>query len=141
MGKETGAGSEEHLINAVERLTVIQRSILELNREANRVRMHIRDFDVNMDALNILANARSRDEQGGGMQVLQDLIRYARQTGTHIDAYEGGGVPRKFDDALPPEVEESIEHPGERASGGFLKLVTQLVAAAVVTSGLFVLIH
>ena len=141
MGKETGAGGEERLINAVERLTVIQRSILELNREANRIRMHIRDFDVNMDALNILANVRSKDEQGGGVQVLEDLIRYARQTGTQIDAHEGAGARRTSDDAAVPEVEKRIEPAGERASGGLWKLVTQLAVAAAVTSGLFVLIH
>ena len=143
MSTETGAGSEERLVNAVERLTGIQKSILELNREANRIRAYIKDFDVNMEALNILANVRSRDEQGGGVQVLEDLVRYARQTGTQIDAYEGGGAPRMPDEAALPETEaeKRVEHSGERAPGGLWKVVTQLVAAAAVTSGLFVLIH
>ena len=141
MGKETGAGSEERLNNTVERLTRIYGSITELNREANRIRVHIKDFDVNVEALNMLANARSRDEQGGGMQVLQDLIRYARQTGTQIEAYEGEGALQTPDDSIPLAVEKSIEVSGDRESRGLLKLLSQLAAALAVTLGLFVLIH
>ena len=143
MGKEAGAGDEERLMNAVERLTGIQKSMLELNREANRIRAHIKDFDVNMEALNILANVRSKDEQGGGVRVLEDLIGYARQTGTPIDAGGAGDIPRTPDHAVPTpsEVEKRIENPGIPASRGLLKLLTQLAVAAAVTSGLFVLIH
>ena len=143
MVKKAGADDEERLMNAVKRLTGIQKSILELNREANRIRTHIKDFDVNMEALNILANVRSRDEQGGGVRVLEDLIGYARQTGTPIDTGEVRDVPRTHDQAVAPpaEVEKRIEHPGEPASRRLLKLLTQLAVAAAVTSGLFVLIH
>ena len=141
MGTETDAGSEERLVNAAERLTRIYGSILELHQEANRIRAYIKDFDVNVEALNMLANVRSKDEKGGGIQVLQDLIRYARQTGTRIDAYEGEAAPPTPDDSIQPTVEKSIEHAGERESRGLLKLLSQLAVALAVTLGLFVLIH
>ena len=141
MGTETEAAGEERLANAAEQLTVIYRSITELNREANRIRVHIKDFDVNVEALNMLANARSRDEKGGGVQVLQDLFEYARQMGARIDAGESEVAPRRAADAMPSSVEKSIEEAGEREPRDLLKLFSQLAAALALTWGLFVLIH
>ena len=144
MGTRTDAGSEERLINAVERLTAIQKSVLKLNQEANRIRTHIRDFDINVDALNVLANVRSRDEKGGGAQVLEDVIRYARQTGAPLSSHEGRRAPGRPEGAAQTRVEDSgksIERGREREATGLLKLLAQLVAAAALTSGLFALIH
>ena len=142
MNAEADARSDERLKAALERLASIQRSILELNHEANRIRRYIRDFDVNLDALNILANVQGKDEKGGGVQVLEDLIRYARQTGTHLEAHgESGGTSQTPGESARPAVERSMEHVAERESGGLLKLLSQLAVAIVVTLGLFVLIH
>ena len=141
MGRETDAGREERLENAAERLTVIYRSITELNREANRIRAHIRDFDVNVEALNMLANARSRDEKGGGAQVLQDLFEYARRMGARIDAGEAEVAPRKAGDEMQSSVEKSIQVAGETQPKDLLKLFWQLAVALALTWGLFVLIH
>ena len=143
MDTETGAGNEERLVQAVERLTEIQKSILELNREARQIRAHIKDFDVNIDALNLLAKARSKDEEAGGVQVLEDLIRYARETGTPIDAFAGSEPFRLPDEAAVPLQDggRHVEHVEEPGARGRWKLITQLAVAAAVTSGLFVLIH
>ena len=144
MGRETDAGREERLENAAERLTVIYRSITELNREANRIRAHVKDFDINVEALNMLANARSRDEKGGGAQVLQDLFVYARRMGARIDAIdagEGEAAPRRAGDAMRSSVEKSIEAAEEPEPRNLWKLLSQLAAALVLTWGLFVLIH
>lgn len=146
MGADTDARNDERLAAALERLAGIQKSIMELNQEAARIRRHIQDFDVNVDALNLLATARSRDEKSGGGKVLEDVIRYARKTGMQMGAQEGEDVaPMSRDTApmnpVPPAVEQSIELRGERRSSDFLKLLSQLVVAAAVTTGLFVLIH
>lgn len=146
MGADTDARSDERLAAALERLAGIQKSIMELNQEAARIRRHIQDFDVNVDALNLLATARSRDEKSGGGKVLEDVIRYARKTGMQMGAQEGEDVaPMPRDPApmnpVPPAVEQSIELRGERRSSDFLKLLSQLAVAAAVTTGLFVLIH
>lgn len=146
MGTETDVETDDRLTTALERLTRIQRSILELNQEAMRIRRHIKDYDLNVDALNILATVRSKDEKGGGVQVLQDLLGYARQTGTQLEAYEVGGThrtgtPRTLDDSVKSTVERSVENAVEKTSRGVVKLLSQLVIALVVTSGLFALIH
>ena len=141
MDMEADADREERLRNAVEQLTRIQRSVLELNREAQRIRMYIRDFDVNVEALNILARVRSRDEKGGGVQALEDVIRYARLTGVHFKVFENTVTPGMLEHSIQTETEKYIECTEERKSVGLLKLVTQLAAAVAVTSGLFVLIH
>ena len=147
MGAEDmDAGSEKRLMDAVERLTRIQKSVLELNQEANRIRRHIKDFDVNLDALNILANVRSKDEKDGGVQVLEDLIRYARETGTQLTACEMRVPPREdtpltLDDSVKSTVEKKLEYTKERESQGLLRILSQLLIAAAITSGLFVLIH
>ena len=146
MGADTDARGDERLAAALDRLASIQKSMLELNQEANRIRRHVKDFDLNVDALNILAIARSRDEKSGGGKVLEDVVRYARQTGMRTGADAGGNVSRIAEEAVPldpvpPAMEKSME-PGEgRSSGGVLKLLSQLVVAAAVTTGLFVLIH
>ena len=146
MGAETGACSDDRLAAALERLAGIQKSILELNQEANQIRRHVKDFDLNVDALNILAIARSRDEKGGAGKVLEDVISYARQTGMPMGAHGGEDISRIPEeaeplDSVPPAVEEIMEPRGGRGSGGVLKLLSQFVVAAAVTTGLFVLIH
>ena len=146
MGAETDARSDDRLAAALERLASIQKSILELNQEANQIRRHVKDFDVNVDALNVLAIVRSRDEKSGGGKVLEDVIAYARQTGTRMGAYGGEDVSRTSDDSAPPHStlpadEKNMEPGGERRSGGYMNLLSQFVVAAAVTIGLFILIH
>ena len=136
------APSDERLKAALKRLTSIQRSMVELNQETNRIRRHIRDFDVNLDALTILANVRGKDEKGGGVQVLEDLITYARHTGTDLRIHgESGGSSQTPGESARPVVEHSMEHAEERESRGLLKLLSQLAVAIVITLGLFFLVH
>ena len=146
MGADTDARSDERLAAALERLAGIQKSIMELNQEAARIRRHIQDFDVNVDALNLLATARSRDEKSGGGKVLQDAIRYARKTGMQMGAQGGEDVAPVLRDpasmnVTPPALEMNMESREERRPSDFLKLLSQLLVAAAVTTGLFVLIH
>ena len=126
----------------MERLSRIYGSILELNREASQIRTSIRDFDVNVEALNMLASVRSRDQKGSGDQVLHDLISYARQTGSHIEMH---GPSSSFASVDVPERTPAVENRDDDAekppSGEVLKLLTQVAVAIAVTSGLFVLIH
>ena len=147
MGGGEDVESDERLVQAVERLTRINVSIAELNREATQIRTRIRDFDVNVEALSMLAGARSRDEKGGGEQVLRDVIRYARQMGTHLEIHERGAplapAPRAPDDAAMPRPEGggSTERTGERVAAGPWKVLTQVAMALALTTGLFALIH
>ncbi len=141
MEADTDTRSDERLAVALERLAGIQKSIRELNQEAARIRRHIQDFDVNVDALNLLATARSRDEKSGGGKVLEDVIRYARRTGMLVGAPGGEDIPRIPEDPAPPLLEQSVELRRERRPSDFLKLLSQLAVAAAVTTGLFVLIH
>ena len=142
MESETESQRKDRVANAVERLTRIYGSILELNREANQIRTSIRDFDVNVEALNLLASARSRDQKGGGEQVLHDLISYARQTGLQIETHDRS-PPLVSDDAPAPvpTIENRDSEAEWPASKELLKLVAQVGVAIAVTSGLFVLIH
>ena len=146
MGADTDARSDERLAAALERLASIQKSLMELNQEAARIRRHIQDFDVNVDALNLLATARSKDEKSGGGKVLEDVIRYARKTGMQMGAHGGEDIPRMPEDPVPMNLapsafERNTESREGGKSSGFLKLLSQLAVAAAVTTGLFVLIH
>ncbi len=145
MAAESDASGDDRLASALERLASIQKSILELNVEANQIRRHVKDFDFNVDALNLLAIARSRDERSGGGNVLADVVRYARQTGVQVDATGSEDVSPVSEEEREREprslaLEENAEPERERGLG-VLKLVSQLVVAAAVTTGLFVLIH
>jgi hypothetical protein len=146
MGADTDARSDDRLVAALDRLAGIQKSILELNQEANQIRRHVKDFDLNVDALNLLAIARSRDEKRGGGKVLEDVVRYARQTGMRTGADGGENLSRITEETMsrnpvPPTMENTVEPEEERGFGGVLKLLSELVVAAAVTTGLFVLIH
>ena len=139
--------ADDRLMAALERLADIQVSISELNQEAARIRRHIQDFDVNVDALNVLAIVRSKDERFGRGKVLEDVIRYARQTGMPMVGAQGGedilrssDSPARF--ATPaPAHERSVESGEERESSDRLRVAAQVAAAVAVTIGLFVLIH
>ena len=145
------AGAEDRLSAALERLASIQKSVRELNLEAQQIRRRIKDFDVNIDALNLLATVRSRYEKRGEEQVLEDVIRYARQTGMPLEPYGSEDPPQNLvaSDSMPlnsvPPSAEAVEKstgPGRQGkSSGLVKVISQLMAAAALTMGLFVLIH
>lgn len=141
MAAERKATSEERLIEAVERLTTNQRSVHELQLEANRIRQYIRDYDVDMEALNLLVTVRMRAGKDGGTRVLEDLFRYARLTGTQLDAPERPPAAGGRAEAAPPVAEKKAERAEERESGSSWKFFAQLAAALALTTGLFVLIH
>lgn len=145
MTTNMNAGTEERLIEAVERLASIQRSMMDLRKETNLVRNHIRDFDVNMEALNILVTLRSKDEKEGGVPVLEDLVTYARLMGTPLETHvEGDSNRRALVESVQASIDERMEHAAEgesRESTGVLKLLSQLLVATALTFGLFVLIH
>ncbi len=138
--------TDERLMAALERLAGIQVSISELNQEAARIRRYIQDFDVNLDALNVLALVRSKDERFGPGKVLGDVIRYARQTGMPVGAEDGevllrgADSPARFDTSAP-EYERPVESSDEEAPAGLVRVLAQVAAAVAVTIALFVLIH
>ena len=146
MGAETDARSDDRLATALERLTGIQKSIQNLHQEAARIRRHIKDFDVDVDALNLLVTVRSKEETNDGGKLLEHMISYARRTGMPMGVYENEGIARMSDrpapvDRSPPAAEEGVEPGGERRPAGRLQWVAQILVAAAVTTGLFVLIH
>ena len=63
MDSGANAGTDDRLVQALERLTRIYGSISDLHREAIQVRTRLRDLDINVEALNMLASARSKDEK------------------------------------------------------------------------------
>ena len=140
MKEENNAGNETQLAEVVERLTRIQKSLQDLQKEATDIRRHIKDFDINMDALNTLVSVRSRAGEDRGAQILVDLFRYARQTGTQLEAL-GGKPVLVVPEEAPPLIEKGAEHTKERGPRPLFKLLSQLAAALAVTTGLFVLIH
>ena len=141
MVTEADVESADRLRAALDRLTSIQKSVLELNQESLRIRRHIGDFDVNVDALNILATVRSKDQKGEGEKVLEDLVRYARQTGTQVDVLGSDFAPPPPDDPVLPVVERQPDQSEEKTLQDRWKLFSQLAAAIAVTFGLFALIH
>lgn len=141
MAAERKATTEERLVEVVERLTTNQKSVHELQLEANRIRRYISDYDVDMEALNLLVSVRMRAGEDGGTRVLEDLFRYARLTGTRFDAPEGLPAPGRRAEDAPPVVEQKVEREEERESGSLWKFLAQLAAALAVTTGLFALIH
>ena len=141
MATESNVESDDRLRAALDRLTSIQTSKLGLNQEALRIRKHIKDFDVNVDALNILADVRSKDQKGEGARVLEDLIRYARLTGTQVDTQAGDAVAPPSGDAMLSVVERQPDQSEEKTLQDRWKPFFQLAAAIAVTLGLFALIH
>lgn len=143
MDSGADAATDDRLVQALERLTRIYGSIADLHREAIQVRTRLRDLDINVEALNMLASARSKDEKGDGELVLTDLFRYARRTGMQVEAQEYLAPPLVLHEVRVPEPESEsrVENSEGPAPKGLLKLLTQVAVAMAVTSGLFVLIH
>ena len=141
MDSGADAATDDRLVQALERLTRIYGSIADLHREAIQVRTRLRDLDINVEALNMLASAKSKDEKGDGELVLTDLFRYARRTGMQMEAQEYFAPPLVLHEVRVPEPESRVENNEGPAPKGLLKLLTQVAVAMAVTSGLFVLIH
>ena len=133
--------AEQRLNSALERLTTIQKSVLELNQEAARIRRHVQDFDVNIDALNLLVTACSRDKKGRGAGILEPMITYARQAGLYVDPREVRETTTSPRGPRPETVEELSEDAHAHPAVDHLKLASQLAVAFAVTLGLFLIIH
>ena len=133
---------EIRLIEAVERLTEIRNSVEELNKEANRIRAHIKDFEIDVNAVNILSTVRCKDKPGDGRRLLAEVMEYARKTGMSFEAMGPSGLQVEAASAAWPSgdgqwtSEEALGTPSNN-----WKTVSQFAAAVAITLGLFVLIH
>ena len=147
MDPDNDINRDTRLATALERLIHIQKSIMKLNQEALKIRRHLNDYDVNIEAMSILVNMRSKDEKNSGAQVLKDLIEYASQTGTKTATHAGPDASQSSEKEPRAMVVEQYSELGDRApnkEGASLdvtKLLYQIGAAIVVTLGLFALIH
>ena len=135
------AESEDRLTDALERLTNIQKSVVNLNQEANQIRRYIKDFDVNVDALNVLASVRSKDQQGDGSQILEDVTKYAHLAGIQIELSEPKQCQYRNGDQNQHGSQVRVEYTQQEMFSDSFKLLTQLIIATVITAGLFTLIH
>ena len=134
------ADSTSRVQDAIDRLTDIQTSIRGLNQEAMRVRNHIRDFDVNMDALNLLVNVRAKEPKDGGRKTLEALVQYARQVGS-LPSEEAPPVPRALQSPASFSTVTPTTPSDAPPSGSLLKLASQLTIAMGVTWVLFSLLR
>ena len=141
MVTERDTDADERLRTALERLTSIQSSVVGLNKEANQLKRHIKDFDINVDALTILANMRSKDQKDGGAQVLTDLTKYAVIAGLRSESHETNLPPAKPVAFTLPAAGKPESTLPRRAPAERIKLALQILAAVVITAGLFALIH
>ena len=148
MSTSLDAGTEQKLTDAVERLTSVHKSLKESTKTAHSIRRHIKDFDIDMDALNLLVNLKSGDDNVDKGRVLENLVTYARLTGTPLKAsverearVEGNDLRGPLRDSAPAPNDERMEYAAERESRGLLKLLSQIFVAMALTFGLFVLIH
>lgn len=142
METTTTSQDETRLIEAVERLTEIRNSIDELNKEANRIRVHIKDFEIDVNAVNILTIARCQDKTGNGKRLLAEVAEYARRTGITFEAVGPSEVPVEIASAALATSdgqwygEEMLEDTHSR-----WKTVSQLALAVAITLGLLALVH
>ena len=133
---------ETRLTEAVERLTEIRNSIDELNKEANRIRAHIKDFEIDVNAVNVLTTVRCKDKSGDGTRLLAEVVEYARKTGMTFEAMGPSGLQvEAASAALLPGDGQWISEEALGPPSNNWKTVSQFAAAVAVTLGLFVLIH
>lgn len=142
METTTNSQHEARLIEAVERLTEIRSSIDELNKEANRIRAHIKDFEIDVNAVNILTVVRRSDKSGDGTRLLAEVVEYARRTGMALEAMTPASP------LAEPAPATLTATDGQWNSEEVLvvtqsrwKTVSQLALAVAITLGLFALVH
>lgn len=142
MAASARSQDETRLIEAVERLTEIRNSIDELNKEAYRIRAHIKDFEIDIDAVNILTTVRCQDKTGDGRRLLAEVVEYARRTGMKFEAMECSGPQvEAAPAALPSGDGQWVSEETLGASPSRWKMVLQFALAVAITLGLFALIH
>ena len=142
MEATTNSQDETRLTEAVERLTEIRNSIDELNKEANRIRAHIKDFEIDVNAVNILTTVRCKDKAGDGRRLLAEVVEYARKTGMTFEAMGPSSPPvEEASAALPSGDGQWISEEAFGTSGNKWKTVSQFATAVAITLGLFALIH
>ena len=133
--------TKERLVNSLERLRTIQESIFHLNQESTKLRQYIRDFEVDIDALTILANIQSKDRPSNGARLLSTIIQYAdiaavspeRASPAAAVAVDTGDSAVEPDDTRLPLA--------EGREGGIWRTTFQCVAGVAIAICLFVLVH
>ena len=142
MEATTTSQDEARLTEAVERLTKIRNSIDELNKEANRIRAHIKDFEIDVNAVNILTTARCKDKTGDGGRLLAEVVEYARRTGMTFEAMVPSSQPLgNAPSALAADGQWVSGEAPVGASQSKWMTASQLALAVAITLGLFTLVH
>ena len=74
------------LLNShIEKISVLQSSIQDLQVEINEVRRDARTEGFNMEAVHILSQIVAKSSHDGGLGLLQDIVKYAQQIGVELD--------------------------------------------------------
>jgi hypothetical protein len=66
-------------------MSAVQRMISEPQRELQQLRQDAKTDGLNVDALNLLVQVRSRSLPDGGARILNDLVEYAIGIGIQFD--------------------------------------------------------
>ena len=92
MNPERNVVPRERLSYYAGRMTELHALIMDANMEIGHLRQDAKNNGMNVDALTVLGQVRSRDRKDDGKELLDDLMKYARETGTTGNLVEREGA-------------------------------------------------
>jgi hypothetical protein len=86
MTSDNDALDAKRITDYVERMSELQTLVQESGSQIGQIRQDAKSNGVNPEALTLIGLAKARNPRDGGVLLLNDIIRYARQAGMEIDA-------------------------------------------------------
>ena len=123
----------EHYIDD---MSEAQQMTLESQRELQRLRQDAKTDGLNVDALNLLIQVRSRTPPDGGTRILNDLVSYAISVGIQFDQVISQSswelAEKQHVTSILPE-EQRMSPSGQRLLN-HIRLSTQLALGALLSA-------
>ena len=138
MTEESTSTESSLLKQYIDHMSGVQGMILEPQRELQQLRQDAKTDGLNVDALNLLVQVRSRSLPDGGARILNDLVEYAIGIGIQFDqvspkpAWEHA-EEQHVTSNLP---EEQRTSPADQRIFGHIRLSAQLALGALLSAAM-----
>ena len=122
----------------IDQMSAVQRMISEPQRELQQLRQDAKTDGINVDALNLLVQVRSRSLPDGGTRILNDLVEYAVGIGIQFDQIAS---QHAWDHAEKQHItsnlpEEQRTSPANRQLFDHIRLSAQLALGALLSAAM-----
>ncbi len=138
MTEEFSSSKSSLLKHYIDDMSEAQRMISEPQGKLRQLRQDAKTDGLNVDALNLLVQVRSRSLPDGGTKILNDLVEYAIGIGVQLDQVtsQHAWEHAEKQDVTGNLPEEQRTNPADQRVFGHIRLSAQLALGALLSAAM-----